>query len=80
MRPRGSSGEDNEECTVARIPCAYTPAHRAAPPEEPPRPATGGMEEDVRALLSVANRDGIADLAHDLTSLDVEMFATDRDG
>jgi phosphoribosylaminoimidazolecarboxamide formyltransferase/IMP cyclohydrolase len=31
----------------------------------------------VRALLSVANREGIAALARDLRSLDVEMFATD---
>jgi phosphoribosylaminoimidazolecarboxamide formyltransferase / IMP cyclohydrolase len=36
------------------------------------------MEEArVRALLSVANRDGIAALARDLRDLDVEMFATD---
>jgi phosphoribosylaminoimidazolecarboxamide formyltransferase/IMP cyclohydrolase len=31
----------------------------------------------VRALLSVANRDGITALARDLLSLDVEVFATD---
>jgi phosphoribosylaminoimidazolecarboxamide formyltransferase/IMP cyclohydrolase len=31
----------------------------------------------VRALLSVANREGIAALARDLHALDVEMFATD---
>jgi phosphoribosylaminoimidazolecarboxamide formyltransferase/IMP cyclohydrolase len=31
----------------------------------------------VRALLSVANRDGIADLARALQTLDVELFATD---
>ncbi len=31
----------------------------------------------MRALLSVANREGIAALARDLRSLDVEMFATD---
>jgi phosphoribosylaminoimidazolecarboxamide formyltransferase/IMP cyclohydrolase len=31
----------------------------------------------VRALLSVANRDGITVLARDLRSLDVEVFATD---
>jgi phosphoribosylaminoimidazolecarboxamide formyltransferase/IMP cyclohydrolase len=31
----------------------------------------------VRALLSVANREGIAALARELRSLDVEMFATD---
>ena len=31
----------------------------------------------MRALLSVANRDGIAALARDLASLDIEMFATD---
>jgi phosphoribosylaminoimidazolecarboxamide formyltransferase/IMP cyclohydrolase len=34
------------------------------------------MEEGVRALLSVANRDGIASLASELRSLDVELFAT----
>ena len=31
----------------------------------------------VRALLSVANRDGIVALARDLLALDVEVFATD---
>ena len=31
----------------------------------------------MRALLSVANRDGIADLARDLTTLGVELFATE---
>ena len=31
----------------------------------------------MRALLSVANRDGIAALARDLLALDVEVFATD---
>ncbi len=31
----------------------------------------------MRALLSVANRDGIADMARDLHALDVELFATD---
>jgi phosphoribosylaminoimidazolecarboxamide formyltransferase/IMP cyclohydrolase len=31
----------------------------------------------LRALLSVANRDGIAALARDLRALDVELFATD---
>jgi phosphoribosylaminoimidazolecarboxamide formyltransferase/IMP cyclohydrolase len=31
----------------------------------------------VRALLSVANRDGIAALARDLLALDIEIFATD---
>ena len=31
----------------------------------------------MRALLSVANRDGIASLARDLLDLDVELFATD---
>ena len=31
----------------------------------------------MRALLSVANRDGIAALARDLRALDVELFATD---
>ncbi|HEV7809682.1 MAG TPA: bifunctional phosphoribosylaminoimidazolecarboxamide formyltransferase/IMP cyclohydrolase, partial [Candidatus Limnocylindrales bacterium] len=31
----------------------------------------------MRALLSVANRDGIAGLARDLLALDVEVYATD---
>jgi len=31
----------------------------------------------VRALLSVANRDGIVSLARDLLAMDVEVFATD---
>ena len=31
----------------------------------------------MRALLSVANRDGITPLARDLAALDVEMYATD---
>jgi len=31
----------------------------------------------LRALLSVANRDGIAALARDLRALDVELYATD---
>ena len=31
----------------------------------------------MRALLSVANRDGISILARDLRALDVEVFATD---
>lgn len=31
----------------------------------------------MRALLSVANRDGIAELARDLLALHVEVFATD---
>ena len=36
-----------------------------------------GMEEGVRALLSVANRDGIASLAKELQVLGVEIFATE---
>jgi phosphoribosylaminoimidazolecarboxamide formyltransferase / IMP cyclohydrolase len=36
-----------------------------------------GQEEIVRALLSVANREGIADLARALNSLGVELYATD---
>ncbi|MDA8202322.1 MAG: bifunctional phosphoribosylaminoimidazolecarboxamide formyltransferase/IMP cyclohydrolase [Chloroflexi bacterium] len=35
------------------------------------------LEDQVRALLSVADRNGIAPLARDLLSLDVELFATD---
>src|SRR4029079_1656377 len=37
----------------------------------------GGGEARVRALLSVANRDGISTLARDLLALDVEVYATD---
>ncbi len=36
-----------------------------------------GVEEQVRALLSVTNRDGIAPLARDLAALGVELYATD---
>ena len=36
-----------------------------------------GRRARVRALLSVANRDGIADLARELRALGVEMYATD---
>jgi phosphoribosylaminoimidazolecarboxamide formyltransferase / IMP cyclohydrolase len=35
------------------------------------------MEEGVRALLSVANRDGVAGLTRDLLAFGVEVFATD---
>src|SRR5258705_1916325 len=41
------------------------------------RSSVGGGEVRVRALLSVANRDGIVSLARDLLALDVEVFATD---
>src|SRR5215207_3402713 len=41
------------------------------------RTRVGGGTPGVRALLSVANREGIAALARELRSLDVEMFATD---
>jgi phosphoribosylaminoimidazolecarboxamide formyltransferase/IMP cyclohydrolase len=37
----------------------------------------GGGEHRVRALLSVANRDGIVSLARELLAADVEVFATD---
>src|SRR2546427_11231223 len=37
----------------------------------------GGGVARVRALLSVANRDGISALARDLLALDVEVYATD---
>ena len=36
-----------------------------------------GVEEQVRALLSVANRDGIAILARELAALGVDLYATD---
>jgi phosphoribosylaminoimidazolecarboxamide formyltransferase/IMP cyclohydrolase len=36
-----------------------------------------GHEETVRALLSVANRDGAADLARELSALGIECYATD---
>jgi len=35
------------------------------------------VEETVRALLSVANREGIADLARELATQNVELYATD---
>ncbi len=41
------------------------------------RDAQGWRMPRVRALLSVANRDGIAALARDLRSLDVDVVATD---
>src|SRR3954454_17044805 len=37
----------------------------------------GGGRTRVRALLSVANRDGISALARDLLALSVEVYATD---
>jgi phosphoribosylaminoimidazolecarboxamide formyltransferase/IMP cyclohydrolase len=43
------------------------------PRADPPR----DQEETVRALLSVANRDGIADLARELIALGVQTYATD---
>ncbi len=51
----------------------YTRPKRSAPVGR----AWGGGTPGVRALLSVANREGIATLARDLRALDVEMFATD---
>src|SRR5258706_6773959 len=41
------------------------------------RSRVGGGEVRVRALLSVANRDGIVPLARELLALDIEVFATD---
>ena len=41
------------------------------------RTATGREDARVRALLSVANRDGISAFARDLLALGVEIFATD---
>src|SRR5688572_30803121 len=43
---------------------------RAGPPRD--------QEETVRALLSVANRDGIVELARELLAPDVQAYATDR--
>src|SRR6266446_152339 len=40
------------------------------------RSRVGGGEVRVRALLSVANREGIVTLARELLALDVEVFAT----
>ncbi len=48
------------------------PTHRSHP-----RPSRIGRNIRVRALLSVANRDGISTFARDLLALDVEVFATD---
>ncbi len=41
------------------------------------RSRVGGGEVRVRALLSVANREGIVSLARELLALDIEVFATD---
>ncbi len=58
-------------------------AHRDRPGTQRPAPLTlrrpmgiGGTPR-VRALLSVANRDGIAVLARDLLALDIEVYATE---
>ena len=40
-------------------------------------PASEEEKTRVRALLSVANRDGIVSLARELLALEVEVFATD---
>ena len=51
--------------------------------DPPARPLTrrtshgNGRKPRVRALLSVANRDGIVDLARDLLGLGIEVVATD---
>ena len=60
-----------------RCRCYTRPAVPRSVPMEPRARSPRGMEETVRALLSVANRDGIADLARDLAALGVELFATD---
>jgi phosphoribosylaminoimidazolecarboxamide formyltransferase/IMP cyclohydrolase len=52
----------------------YTRPERSAPAG---RAWDGRNRARVRALLSVANREGVAALARDLRALDVEMFATD---
>jgi phosphoribosylaminoimidazolecarboxamide formyltransferase/IMP cyclohydrolase len=55
----------------------HRPPSRAGPtPGAADKPA-GRRNARVRALLSVANRDGISELARDLLSLGVEMYATD---
>src|SRR5918997_4708501 len=46
-------------------------------PGRPRRTRDHGGSAWVRALLSVANREGISPLARDLLSLEVEIFATD---
>ena len=51
--------------------------HAAATPMTRREAHVNGRKPRVRALLSVANRDGIAALARDLRALDVEIFATD---
>src|SRR3989304_2913785 len=56
----------------------YTRSPGAAPsrPRAPPRSRSRRVPR-VRALLSVANRDGIGPFARDLLELGVEVFATD---
>src|SRR6476646_4063990 len=72
------------------MPCRtlYSAGAVPTPPRTDPGPRTpsrvgrrrwprDGRRARVRALLSVANRDGIADLARELRALGVEMYATD---
>src|SRR3989304_1246500 len=56
----------------------YTRSPGTAPsrPRAPPRSRSRRVPR-VRALLSVANRDGIGPFARDLLELGVEVFATD---
>src|SRR6478752_5494712 len=69
MRLPRFSGMAREDTQVLCLILAPTPA-RGVPL------CNRGMEEGVRALLSVANRDGVASLANELRSLGVELFAT----
>src|SRR5438876_10595933 len=58
-------------------PALYSAASRACAAMRWARSRVGGGEARVRALLSVANRDGIVSLARELLALDVEVYATD---
>ena len=53
------------------------PGHPRPPPLTRRKAHGNGGKPRVRALLSVANRDGIAALARDLLDVGVEVYATD---
>src|SRR5688572_23252870 len=55
----------------------YSSVGAALLPLEPRAGPPRDQEETVRALLSVANRDGIVELARELIALDVQAYATD---
>ena len=82
-RARGILGPDGETPVAkdfgARNRIAASPVARLAALDREPRGSiTLGREEaPVRALLSVANRDGISTLARDLLALGVQIYATD---